>query len=299
MEYLVIDVGGSAIKYALMNDELEMLKKGSLPTPQTNLEDFKQAIASLYQKYENQVDGIAMSLPGLINKKTQKMQIPGALYYNQNVEILKELQSITTPRLTIENDAKCAALCEVTYGNLQDTQVGAVCIIGTGIGGAFTIGKEVFTGAHGFSGEWSYLSFDWSKREGFEKKWGGEYGAFKLVDMICLSQGLEEGALDGIQAFELCNQGNKKALQALEEFCDMTAMGLYNLQAVVDPDKIAIGGGISQQPILMEYLQKSIDKLYASLPPIPQVNITRCKYHNDSNLIGALAKYKQVFHIHS
>ena len=39
MEYLVLDVGGSAIKYALMNDELEFLEKGQLPTPKTSLED--------------------------------------------------------------------------------------------------------------------------------------------------------------------------------------------------------------------------------------------------------------------
>lgn len=47
------------------------------------------------------------------------MQIPGALLYNQDVDILKELKSVTTDRLTIENDAKCAALCEVVYGSLK------------------------------------------------------------------------------------------------------------------------------------------------------------------------------------
>ena len=74
MEYLVLDVGGSAIKYALMNDELEFLEKGQVPTPKTSLEDFKKEVQNLYQKYQERVDGIAMSLPGLINKKTNKMQ---------------------------------------------------------------------------------------------------------------------------------------------------------------------------------------------------------------------------------
>ena len=87
-----------------------------------------------------------------------------------------------------------------------------------------------------------------------------------------------------------------KALKALEEFCNITATGLYNLQAVIDPDKIAIGGGISKQPILLEYLQKSLDKIYQSINvPMPQVNIVRCKYDNDSNLIGALANYKKIY----
>lgn len=295
MEYLVLDVGGSAIKYALMNDELEFLEKGQVPTPKTSLEDFKKEVQNLYQKYQERVDGIAMSLPGLINKKTNKMQIPGALLYNQDVDILKELKSVTTDRLTIENDAKCAALCEVVYGSLKDSQVGAVCIIGTGIGGGVTIGDKVFTGVHGFAGEFSYLSIDWKKNLGFENKWGTDFGAFTLVEMIAKAKGLVE-EIDGVQAFEYCNQGDKDALKALEEFCNITAIGLYNLQAVIDPDKIAIGGGISKQPILLEYLQKSLDKIYQSIDvPIPQVNIVRCKYDNDSNLIGALANYKKIY----
>ena len=253
MEYLVLDVGGSAIKYALMNDELEFLEKGQVPTPKTSLEDFKKEVQNLYQKYQERVDGIAMSLPGLINKKTNKMQIPGALLYNQDVDILKELKSVTTDRLTIENDAKCAALCEVVYGSLKDSQVGAVCIIGTGIGGGVTIGDKVFTGVHGFAGEFSYLSIDWKKNLGFENKWGTDFGAFTLVKMIAKAKGIEE-EIDGVQAFEYCNQGDKDALKALEEFCNITATGLYNLQAVIDPDKIAIGGGISKQPILLEYI---------------------------------------------
>ena len=69
MEYLVFDVRGTAIKYALMNDELEMLEKGSVPTPLDTLENFLEVIKS--------VDGIAMSLPGLYNKKTHEMQVPG------------------------------------------------------------------------------------------------------------------------------------------------------------------------------------------------------------------------------
>ena len=113
--------------------------------------------------------------------------------------------------------------------------------------------------------------------------------------MIAKAKGLVE-EIDGVQAFEYCNQGDKDALKSLEEFCNITATGLYNLQAVIDPDKIAIGGGISKQPILLEYLQKSLDKIYQSIDvPIPQVNIVRCKYDNYSNLIGALAIYKKIY----
>lgn len=296
MEYLVLDVGGSAIKYAVMNDELDMLEKGKVPTPKDSLEEFKNVVQSLYQKYQERVDGIAMSLPGLINKHTGKVQVPGALLYNLGKDILAELQSVTTPRFTIENDAKCAALCEVTYGSLKGTEVGAVCIIGTGIGGGVTIGDRVFTGTHGFAGELSYLSTDWTKQVGFDSKWGFDSSALALVKSIAKAVGEDPDTCDGMKAFEYCNQGNEKALSALKAFTDKVAMGLFNIQATVDPDKIAIGGGISQQPILHAYIQKSLDDIYEKMPiPIPRVEIVPCTYYNDSNLVGALANYKKQY----
>ncbi len=297
MDYLTMDVGGSAIKYAIINDDLNIKEKGQVPTPSDSLESFKHTVAMIYGKYIGLVDGIAMSLPGMINKHTNKVQIPGALTYNQNQDILQELRSVTTDRLTIENDAKCAALCEVNYGALKNTSVGAVIIIGTGIGGGITIGNEVFAGTHGFAGEFSYLSTDWSKTDGFDKKWANESSAFKLIKDIANAVGKAE--LNGPQAFEYCNQGNMDALTVLKRYTDIIAMGCYNLQAMVDPDKIAIGGGISKQPILLEYIQKSLDEIYAKMPmPIPQATIVPCAYYNDSNLIGALAHYKNVYNLH-
>lgn len=296
MNYLVFDVGGSAIKYSLMNDSLEIIEKGSEKTPNDSLENFKKIIKDIYEKYKDKIDGIAMSLPGLINRKTNKMQIPGALEYNLGVDILNELKSITTDRFTIENDAKCAALCEVTYGSLKGTNIGAVCIIGTGIGGGITIGDNVLTGSNGFAGEFSYFSTNWRDYEGFNSKWALENSSFTLIDMIAKEKGLDTKELDGIKAFEFCNNGDKDALKALSEYCDILAMGLWNIQATVDPEKIAIGGGISKQPILMEYINKSLDKIYSKMPiPIPRVQIVNCKFFNDSNLIGALANYKKVY----
>lgn len=90
--------------------------------------------------------------------------------------------------------------------------------------------------------------------------------------------------------------GDTRALEVLKDYTDTIAMGLFNIQAAVDPDCIAIGGGISKQPILMTYIQKSLDELYEKMPvPVPQVKLVQCKYFNDSNLIGALANYKKVY----
>lgn len=296
MKYLVFDVGGSAIKYAIINEAYEILEKGSVKTPEDSFDHFRQVIKDVYETYRDTVDGIAMSLPGLINKQTNKVQIPGFLTYNEGLDVLQELKDATTDRFTIENDAKCAAICEATIGNLKDTDVGAVCIIGSGIGGALTIGDRVLTGVHGFAGEFSYLSTDWNHSLGFDDKWGRTGSVFTLIQMVAQRKGLDSKTMDGKMVFDLCNKGDQDALDELSKFCDNMAAGLYNIQATADPEKIAIGGGISQQPILMEYLQKSLDRLYDSIPfKIPRVQIVNCKFYNDSNLLGALANYLKTY----
>lgn len=294
MKYLAIDVGGTAIKYAIMNEHYSILLKGEKPTPMTSLEDFKKVIKEIYESCKP-VAGIGMSLPGMINPKTKKMQIPGALRYNLNVDILHELQSVTTMHFTIENDAKCAALCEVELGSLKGTDVGAVCIIGTGVGGAITLKDKVLKGHSGFAGEFSYISTQWNIQQSFHHFWGVTGSVHSFLHKVKEYCNLKED-IDGKQAFALCNEGNIQALRALKEYCDSIAVGLYNIQAYIDPDKIAIGGGISKQPILMEYIQKALDDIYKIVPvPIPQVQITNCQYYNDSNLIGALVNYKQTY----
>lgn len=44
-----------------------------------------------------------MSLPGLYNKKTYKMQVPGVLEYNQDIDVLEEIKKVTAERVAIEN----------------------------------------------------------------------------------------------------------------------------------------------------------------------------------------------------
>lgn len=294
MNYLVIDVGGSAIKYASMNDAYEFLESGKEETPATCFEDFKSIIKGLYEKFDN-VEGVAMSLPGMINQQTNTMQIPGALVYNQDIPILQELKSVTCDNFTIENDAKCAALCELELVSLKGTEVGAVCILGTGIGGAITLKDKVWKGFTGFAGEFSYVSTNWYGSQSFALFWGRTHSVLCLIETVKEYCQIEEG-IDGKKVFEMCNAGNTLALKALKEYCDGIAVGLYNLQAYVDPEKIAIGGGISKQPILMEYIQKAIDAIYNAIPiPIPRVSLTTCEYFNDSNLIGALVNYKHRY----
>ena len=47
-KYLVLDVGGSAIKYAVMDAEKNIYERGKVPTPLDCLDSFVNSVQSLY-----------------------------------------------------------------------------------------------------------------------------------------------------------------------------------------------------------------------------------------------------------
>ena len=66
MLYLVIDIGGTYMKYGYYQENGEIQRKGKIPTIKTNIEEFYEMILSLVEK---NIDGIALSMPGLIDSQ--------------------------------------------------------------------------------------------------------------------------------------------------------------------------------------------------------------------------------------
>ncbi|MGV2644800.1 ROK family protein, partial [Clostridium perfringens] len=79
MKKLVLDIGGSAIKYAVMNHRAEIFQKGEVPTPLDTIENLMEAIKSIYEEIKDEVNGIAISMPGNIDSAIGDVYSPGAL----------------------------------------------------------------------------------------------------------------------------------------------------------------------------------------------------------------------------
>lgn len=293
MEILVIDVGGTAIKYALMNEESEFIEKGSVATPQENIEDFVECIGSIYDKYEDKVSGIAMSMPGRIDSENGYLYTGGSLEYNTDKNIVDILSERCPKRITVENDGKCAALAEAWKGNLSDCDDGIVVILGTGIGGGIIKDKKLHKGKQFMAGELSFIITE-SELKNDEKLevFATQSGVPQLCKLVAEAKNLNEEEVNGYKVFEYANSGDEEVLKVLDDYCFKIAIQLHNLQYIYDPEKIAIGGGISKQDILLEYIQRNIEKIASKLPyVIAEPKIVRCKFDNDSNLIGALSVY--------
>ena len=288
MNVLAIDIGGTAIKYAEMTDDLKILSKGKTPTPLTNRQDLIDALAKIYNEFPS-VEGIAISMPGIIDTKNGYCAMGGALRYNDDFYLRHALYELCPVKISIENDAKCAALAEAAAGALKDVNDGFVLIFGTMIGGGYIKDRKLHRGTHFSAGEVSYITSDRDGTPNFDGVWGNRCGTPQLCKMYAEAKNLPINEVDGIVVFEAVNSGDESARDCLERFTKEIAVQIFNLQTVLDPQRFAIGGGISAQPVFIESIRENLKKLYAACPYyVPHTEIVTCKFQNDANLIGAL-----------
>ena len=289
MSLLVMDIGGSSVKFAVWEKE-QLVDKGSFVTPKT-WDEMKQEMVQLKGKMDAKytIDGVAFSAPGAVNQSKGVIEGVSAVPYIHHFPVFFELEELFGCPVSMENDANCAGLAEVWRGAAKGLQNVLFVVIGSGIGGAVIVDGKVRHGKHLFGGEFGYMLLK-------EDKTFSDLGtAVNMAKRYSKRMELET-ELSGKEVFELAEQGDEIAKEEVETFYHYLAIGIYNLQYSFDPEKIIIGGGVSSKEGLLDELNVHLAKVVESAkiaPFIPEVAI--CEFQNDANLIGAVYNYELAF----
>lgn len=293
--YLTIDVGGTNIKYALMDENANISEKGEIPTPYEGLEVFIDTIVDLYKRFEDQnVAALAMSAPGKIDSSTGYFYTSGALKYISGVNLADRLAERIDVPFAVENDAKAAALAELWMGSMNGIRNGTVVVLGTGIGGAIIIDGKLYRGTTFAAGEYSNISTRLDLPYSSERNWARQNGVGRMVEAYESMVGAEPGSLTGRDLFAAANEGQPEAVSAIERYCEGLATAIISLQTILDVERVSIGGGISKQPILIDTLRRVMADMnapYTNTAPHTLPDIQPCSFGNDANMIGALYHY--------
>ena len=290
---LTVDVGGTFTKFAVAcgAESFKLVEKNKIPTEKKNHEEFLKSLAEIFNKHSG-AEGIALSMPGLIDTFKGVCISSGALNFSNGHCITEELEKICGVPVTVENDANCAALAEIKSGSLVGVKDGFVLVFGTAVGGAVVQNKKIYRGSHFCAGEVSFTLKSLASKVSDENFCGNNFGAlaFQKNCAKILGKPLEE--VTGEMIFDLIDAKDKKMLAALKKFSRGVAVMILNLQVLFDPERFALGGGISERKIFIEAVQKEIAALYKNLPVyLPRPEVVACKYHNDANLFGALYRF--------
>ncbi|MBR3343160.1 MAG: ROK family protein [Solobacterium sp.] len=297
-QYLAFDLGGTFIKYALMNENAEILEQGKVPAATDSLEGLLTAMKSVGEQFTGQFEGAAVSMPGRLDTEKGIAFTGGSYRFIRNIPMGKHLEECLGVPATIGNDGKCAANAEAWNGALSDVDNGCVIVLGTGTGGGIMLNKKIWMGTTGGGGELSHLVSDMT---GFSTAgndlakiiptiWAGHASANGLIAKYAVRKGQSPAELDGVKLFEAYDAGDADAKAALEEFGRITAAGIYSIQSVLDLQKYAIGGGISARKEVTDVIREKVDEVFNQFPGRPFMipEVVTCRYRNDANLIGAL-----------
>lgn len=303
MKVMVFDVGGTGIKYSVMDEQLNRTDTGSTPTPADSQEHFLNTLREIYLPHKDEVDGIALSLPGFIDAEQGVVKGGGALSlaYNVGTPVGPRLAEACGCRVWIENDGKAAAIAELERGALKGCRNAAVFIIGTGVGGGLIIDGKLVRGRDCTAGEYSFMNTNADAWSDPSKTMAGQCSTSGLLSGYRARKGLPADApMNGKLFFDAANAAEPEALEVLERFCKMVAVQIYNLTVLLDVEKVAIGGGISKQPLLLDDLRRVYAGLFASrgespyMIGLPRCEIVPCHFSSEANQVGALYTYLQA-----
>lgn len=302
---IAIDVGGHTIRTALCDASGSILEKRQAPTHRhaTSAEENVSAIAreitavlQAHQLSARQVDCIAIGVPGLTDTERGLVvtapNIPGW----QDLPLKERLQQQFPTRLVLENDVNLAAVGEYWKGSAQHCSHFFFMALGTGIGGGVFINGALYRGARYGAGEVGYLVLHPHQRErrlgdlgwiesiasGVAIEERGRQAAARRPDSL-LARLARPKVSAGI-VFEAAERGDPEALKVCQEVTDYLALAVVNITALLDPELIVFGGGVSSQgERLLAPVRSKAEGFGLVIPPIRQ-----SKLQDEAQLYGAI-----------
>ena len=288
-QYLSIDVGGTAVKSARIDHSGNIIAKKRTATPR-NRAAFLHLLTTIVDQQPGVV-AICLSVPGIVNPTTGVVKFTGALAFMGQVSLADYLCQYAGLPVYVGNDANCATLAELWLGNLTGVANGAVITLGTSVGGGLVINGQLVHGPHFRAGELSAIINNYDHTNSHQATVGASTSAVKMITAVAQACNLPNST-DGRQAFEVINQRQSPAWPIFTAFCRRGAVLMVNVQAVVDLDRILIGGGISAQPILISEVRHQFRLLQEAdrrlMDDIQMPTIKAARFGNGANLLGAL-----------
>lgn len=290
MNYLAIDIGGTLLKYALVDAHGQIIIKGDQQMVQTDNKVFMQMLDQLISRHRSEIAGLGLSIPGAVDTTQGIVRASSSLPFLEGAHLTEQLTTKYQLPVAIENDGNAAALAEKWLGNLADVANGSMLVLGTGIGAATFINDQLFKGAHFVGGEPSFMVIDESQKQPLDQT-AAHLSAVTMIQTIAHQLHLAD-LNDGQQVFRAIHQRDPDAVRIFEKFAHTVAELIFNMQTVLDLDRYIIGGGISAQPVVAQQIAQEFAAIQQGSPlasrTLYQPQIMNARFRNDANLIGAI-----------
>lgn len=258
-----LDLGGTNIKTARINNQGKILDHFEIPTKGSNGQKhvLNNIILAIDKVKKGSISGIGIGSPGPMDYKKGIILSPVNLPF-KNLKLREIIQKKFRVKTFLDNDANCFALAEAVFGGGKKFETVCGITLGTGFGGGITIKKRIFHGRNNAT-EFGHMTIDYKGK----KAKSGNDGS---VEEYCAARGITnffDGKTDTKTISKLAKKGNKKAINAYKEMGKYIGVALANLTYAFDPDIIIIGGKISNSwNLFSKDMNEEIKKRYFEKP---------------------------------
>ncbi|CEI83025.1 glucokinase [Oceanobacillus oncorhynchi subsp. incaldanensis] len=284
-QYLAFDIGGTEIKYGILNEQGDILEVELFSSKNTNGNFVLDKIVEIASSKYNEINGLAISAPGFIDAESGYIENGGAYRDFDHFNMKSYLDEKLSIPVTIENDVNCVAYAEKWLGNAREDTDFVCMTIGTGIGGALFLNNQLYRGVSHRAGEFGYMKTSpdktpnlFSNSLNLKATMAVIRKQFSSVKEIPLSQ------VTGEAVFQAFDEGDADAIEIISTFYDHIANLIYHIFYIINPAKILIGGGISNRDSFISELKSQL-KAYELNEDWLEINT--CYFKNHSGMVGA------------
>ncbi|HWR82168.1 MAG TPA: ROK family protein [Candidatus Deferrimicrobium sp.] len=309
--YAGIDIGGTNVKYGLLNSSGKVLYREQRPTlVEKGASALMHLIGNiserlLYYAAEEDlpVKWLGVGTPGAVDCRSGKVIGPCPNIDGwQGMEIGKTLKERLNLPVWVDNDVNAVALAEARFGAASGARSAVVVTVGTGVGGAVIINGKLWRGATYAAGELGHMTINFDA----PVKHAGIPGT---IEAYCCSQAILErvnarlkqtpspiieeildGHANGLtirKVFAAARKGDTIAVDVLRETALYLGIGLAGIVNLLNPEVVVIGGGVADGGAgFLEAVSAEIKK-YAFGSATQNLSVVKAALGNDAGFIGA------------
>lgn len=285
------DIGGTYIKYGVVQETGEILYKDKFKTPKNDCRntvpyELANKIRELEENYT--IDVVGISTTGKINSNKGEV-----IFSSENMpgytgaKLSESLKKETGLDCYVENDVNAIALGELWQGAGRGKDNFCCIALGTGIGGAIVINRKLYKGFGEGAGEVGHMIINVNGEhcncgnDGCYERYGSTSALIRNYAKI------KNNTLSGEEIMEHVKKGDSEAIKVYDDLLNNIVVGLVNVTHILDPGLIIIGGGISAQGKLFfdEINRKFLEKVMPSYGEYTK--IVSAELENHAGLLGA------------
>jgi glucokinase len=304
MHAIGIDIGGTKIAGALVDPAGQIVRELKVPSPAKDADAMVETVVSLIQDLSEgyEVIGAGVAAAGFIDaEQSTILYAPNLAWRNEPFKArLEERLSVS---VVIENDANAAGWAEYRYGAGRGSKDMVMLTLGTGVGGAVITDSRLLRGGFGIGAELGHIKLVPGGKlcgcgqHGCLEQYGSGTALLNSAKELAASNEpaghrlreirAEVGELTGAEVYKLILEGDPGVVSLLRDLGTSIGTAIGSLVAVLDPQIVVIGGGVSSAGDLL--LEPIRDAYLENLPARgfrPELEIKAAEFLNDAGVIG-------------